>query len=133
VRILFDSYLSLHFSLISLRLAPKMVATRSKRLAATTVPSETPERATKRIKSSPSLPSISTSSKQNKSSTKPATKRANPVAIPRKRVPKRQEEEPESEESIKLRKKNIGNKVSPGDGQLDYTLSTTLLYSLHSF
>jgi hypothetical protein len=33
------------------------------------------------------------------------------------------EEEPETEEAVKQRKRNLGKRFSPGDGQLDYTLS----------
>jgi len=100
-------------------------------LSATTDSIATTEPPSKRVKSSPpSPPSTSTSSnkpQKKKTPVKSATKPSARVVVPQKRAPKKQEEAPESEDSIKLRKKNIGKKFSPGDGQLDYTLSELIL------
>ncbi|GAA5903359.1 uncharacterized protein JCM6883_004981 [Sporobolomyces salmoneus] len=108
-----------------------MVSTRSRGPAPSTTTSEPP---TKRIKvsASPSPPpplappSIIKPGTTTSSNSTSSSKRKVPakVATPIKRtVTNKFQEEEETPDAIELRKRNIGKRFSPGDGQFDYTLT----------
>jgi len=83
---------------------------------------EPPKKRAKLSSSPPPLPlPKATSSNSKKAKPAPAAK-VTPKA--KKSAPRSKfEEEPETEEAVKQRKRNIGKRFSPGDGQFDYTLS----------
>ncbi|GAA5953113.1 hypothetical protein JCM3765_007416 [Sporobolomyces pararoseus] len=96
-----------------------MVSTRSHRQTEDTKSAEPPK---KRLKSSPLLSDRSeqTSSLNSKKKLPPPSRAATAATSKHKKL---FEEEQETPEALKSRRKNIGKKMSPGDGQLDYTLT----------
>lgn len=99
-----------------------MVSTRSR---ATQVDPAVSEPPTKRVKlaadsSSDSFIPKTTSSNIPK---KPSKTTKKPTVSVKKVSRKELEEPEESQEEVALRKRNIGKRYSPGDGQFDYALS----------
>ncbi|GAA6007014.1 hypothetical protein JCM11491_001478 [Sporobolomyces phaffii] len=97
-----------------------MVSTRSRAAIVDTTTSEPPQKRVKLSSARSSPTKQTTSSNNSPKSAKAAPKK---TALPRKILKNKLDERQELPEAAESRKQNIGKRFSPGDGQLDYTLS----------
>jgi hypothetical protein len=99
-----------------------MVSTRSRATQLDPAVSEPP---TKRVKlAADSSPDSIIPRTTSSNISKPPSKTTKKPTVSVKKVSRKKLEEPEeSQDAVALRKRNIGKRYSPGDGQFDYALS----------